>query len=658
MISDPPFSPRLRALLQDDPSFVGVIGFEDGAAAFAPLLPDDVAAVELQRLPERASAAVTQSPFTHLGAAIIVARTLTDLAEAAIYGEFLPTGRHLYIEVVHMAEPSRPTSIALPQTRPWRTLTEQRIRRSKTGQWSVEVVLDQAVDLASLLRGSIAHRSPRSRPRAPRIGLAGRAAVAWGAGTAAYAIAPTAADGTAPADAYPEADLVLHSLPAETVPTWDGHARLVDRRPAAPARTGGLFPDWREPVHGAPGPQHLPPVNEYLVNPIGFRWDTPPDDPVMSYDNRSWRLYPTDADAFSMPASGTVTDLEVERCRAFRSVAIDWDSHPGTTAGAAAIAGLAAAGVPLVSHGRSPGWARALGDDLLAHIDRYRPRDLHDPLLRELHSVRLRRTAMSLHGSARRRRDGGLAADPDDTVSVILCTRRPTFLSAVFAQIAAQRHDRLELVLVLHGIAAEHPQVKAAVTEASLPMRIVEVPAEAAFGTALNAGVRAASGKYVTKFDDDDWYGPHHVPDLLLAAHYSGADLVGTQPEFVHLEQLDTTIHKRPGRSERFSVHVSGATMLIRREDLLELGGYRPLRTSEDRGLLQDVQRGGGAVYCTHGLNFLVSRRVQGHTWNAAPTSFLRNNDRQWHRVDLGPAIAADTLEDHLRARKGTVAQR
>jgi hypothetical protein len=657
VISDPAFSSRLRALLGEACPFVGVIGFDEGPAVLAPMAGEATPIHDVRQLPE--TAVETAEPLQ--GTVVLVARTLADLAQCSFYSAFLPMGRHFYIEVAQMAEPSRPTSIELPPTRPWRTMTEQRIRRDRTGHWSIETVLDQPADLASLVRACTAHRAPRSRPLVPRVGVVGPS-TQWAAGTSGYAIAPLrTGEPDSGSEAYPAADVVLHSVPAATVPTWGGHPRLIERRTGAPTRPFSLFPDHREPLHDEPLLQDLPPVDEHLVNPIGFRWDTGGEHPVMSFDGRGWSVYPPTSAPFLLPASGVVTDTEIERCRPFRSVAIDWDSHPGDPAGAAAVAALAAAGIPLVSHGPVPRWALALGEDLCDRIGKYETRDLDDPLLRELHSVRLRRAALAEHGSAGRRH--ALAGPPtgfgaDDTVSVILCTRRPTFLSSAFAQIAAQRHDRLELVLVLHGVTADDPEIRDAVAEVRVPLRIVEAPASDSFGDALNAGVAAATGKYLTKFDDDDWYGPHHVPDLLLAARYSGADLIGTQPEFVHLESPDLTIHKRPGPSERFTVHVSGATMLIRREDLLELGGYRPLRTSEDRALLQDVQRGGGTVYCTHGLNFLISRRSWGHTWNAPVASFLRNSARQWRGVDLGPTIAADTLEDHLQAQKGTVAPR
>lgn len=654
MISDPAFSTRLDTLLREACAFVGLIGFDEGTAVLASAGDVQAPVHDIRRLPE--SPIEIQSPLS--GTVVLVARTLADLAQCSLYSEFLPTGRHLYIEVAQMAEPSRPTSIELPPTRPWRTMSEQRIRRARSGHWSIEIILDQPGRLAELVRACTAHRAPRARPLSPRVGVVG-AAAQWAAGTSGYAITPLNAGDADTGNVYPAADLVLHSVPSPEVPTWGGHSRLVERRNAKPHAPFSLFPDHRRALHAEPHPRQLPPIDEYLVNPIGFQWDSIAEHPVMSFDGRGWSLHPLSAPSFSLPASGAVTDTEIDRCRRFRSVAVDWDSHPGDIAGAAAVASLAAAGVPLVSHGAVPFWARALGDDLFDLAGRYDTADMDDPLLRELHSVRLRRAAFAAHSSAARSgvlngRPGSLGTD--DTVSVILCTRRPTFLDSAFAQIASQRHEHVELVLVLHGITREHPEVQEALSTVRLPLRVVEVAASEPFGNALNAGVAAASGKYLTKFDDDDWYGPHHLPDLLLAARYSGGDLIGTQPEFVHLESPGLTVHKRPSPSERFAVHVSGATMLIRREDLVEMGGYRPLRTSEDRALLQDVQRRGGKVYCTHGLNFLISRRSSGHTWNAPLASFLRNSSRQWHGVDLGPAIAADTLEDHLKAQKGTAA--
>ncbi len=151
----------------------------------------------------------------------------------------------------------------------------------------------------------------------------------------------------------------------------------------------------------------------------------------------------------------------------------------------------------------------------------------------------------------------GLPVPQRPRVSVLLCTRRPDCIAFGLAQIDRQRHVDLEVVLTLHGQDADTPEVQAAIETSRWPVSVVHVPGEVAFGDALNRGAAAATGAYIAKWDDDDWYGPEFIADALLAAEYSGADLVGCLHQFVCLGPIKLTVHRPGGESERFTRRIS-----------------------------------------------------------------------------------------------------
>ena len=81
-----------------------------------------------------------------------------------------------------------------------------------------------------------------------------------------------------------------------------------------------------------------------------------------------------------------------------------------------------------------------------------------------------------------------------------------------------------------------------------------------------NRGVAAASGQVLTKMDDDDHYGPHYLSDQLHALAYSGADVVGKQAHYMHLETANAAILRFAAREHRFTDFVMGPTIMARRE--------------------------------------------------------------------------------------------
>ena len=199
-------------------------------------------------------------------------------------------------------------------------------------------------------------------------------------------------------------------------------------------------------------------------------------------------------------------------------------------------------------------------------------------------------------------------------MSIVLATRRPDMLRHALAQVSRQRGvDSLELVLAPHGFDADEGRVRELLDPAvALTMR--PQPADAIFGDVLHEAALGVGGEVVLKMDDDDWYSPDAVADLLRARAYSGAELVGMPAEFHYLEERDLTV-RRGHATELYATFVAGGTMLVGADVLREVGGFRSVRKYVDAQLLAAVRRAGGSIYRTHGLGYLLRRTPSGHTW-------------------------------------------
>ncbi len=193
------------------------------------------------------------------------------------------------------------------------------------------------------------------------------------------------------------------------------------------------------------------------------------------------------------------------------------------------------------------------------------------------------------------------------SVSIVMATKRPEMLEHALAQVRQQRGvERLELVLAPHGFdPGDVPNAT-----------VVPQPESEVFGDVLNAAVSVASGDVVVKMDDDDWYAPDFVADLLRARAYSGADLVGTADEFYYLADRDLTVQRRhPG--EFYTQWVAGGTLMLDRSLLAEVGGFAPVPRHVDRHLLDALLAVGAVIYRMHGLGYVLRRTAEGHTYDA-----------------------------------------
>jgi len=388
-------------------------------------------------------------------------------------------------------------------------------------------------------------------------------------------------------------------------------------------------------------------VDAQVLNPRGFQRRA--TDPVSTLTE----VVPSPGVCRLETAAGPVVvdtrtglgDRDVPRLRGLLGVHLPWRGAHGPVEYCRLVASLAMTGVPLTCL-PVPTWARALLHPALLAVLEEAP-DLDDPMSREVHSIRARRAAYQHHSAAAWRRTvadltGAVSATPP-RVSVLLPTRRPEQLAFALRQVARQRGVQLELVLATHG----HDADERLVTDLSesTPVRVtcLSGPADEAFGSLLNRAAERAGGDLLLKMDDDDWYGPDFVTDLLMARDYSGADLTGTPPEFTYVEPLGVTVHRR-NLTEAFRPVVAGGTMLFSRDCFTAVGGFRGTRRYVDASLLQALSSAGASVYRTHGHGYVLRRGRVGHTWDPGLGYFVSRSrtSQQWRGFQPSVLLEAE----------------
>lgn len=224
------------------------------------------------------------------------------------------------------------------------------------------------------------------------------------------------------------------------------------------------------------------------------------------------------------------------------------------------------------------------------------------------------------------------------SISVIVATCRPENVKLAISNYAKQDYEEKELLLLLNN--AEFDVNSIEERAAGLAnVRIVEIEGRPSLGVCLNRGVEEASGDYIAKMDDDDHYGERYLSDMMLAANFTQAEILGKGTYFVHMEGKDITALRSVSGQHQFTEFVSGATLTARREVLREI--RFPDRTrGEDSNLLAEARKAGCRIYSADAFNILVIRGANNrrHTWDIDDSEFLKKcrNIRpglEWDRV-------------------------
>jgi glycosyltransferase involved in cell wall biosynthesis len=221
------------------------------------------------------------------------------------------------------------------------------------------------------------------------------------------------------------------------------------------------------------------------------------------------------------------------------------------------------------------------------------------------------------------------------TVSVLVSTLRTDDLSNLLDQLLAQTLATFDLVLGLHTIelSASHKRQIAALNRRKVKVTVRKFSEDQTLGTILSTLASQSHGDYIAKMDDDDYYGPEHLRDLLDAALDTGADVVGRAMNYVYLEPLQLTVRRFAPHGtqavELWSDWVCGGTILAKRDVAEAADWFGDGNTAVDRFMLSGITNNGGKIWRTFGAGYIYRRTFTFHTYVTNYSKYLNGANEQ-----------------------------
>jgi glycosyltransferase involved in cell wall biosynthesis len=159
-------------------------------------------------------------------------------------------------------------------------------------------------------------------------------------------------------------------------------------------------------------------------------------------------------------------------------------------------------------------------------------------------------------------------------------------------------------------------------------LEIVEVDGSVILGEVFNRGFEAATGDYVGKMDDDDYYGPEYAADLIDAFRYTEADIVGKWAHYAYLGSLDAMI-LRYGEGEHSYQPVVAISTLVMRRSVLDEVHFPAMPAGSGSLFLRKAGASGARVYSADRFNYLYVRGTDSdrHTWSFTDYELTAKSD-------------------------------
>lgn len=219
----------------------------------------------------------------------------------------------------------------------------------------------------------------------------------------------------------------------------------------------------------------------------------------------------------------------------------------------------------------------------------------------------------------------GFTFTSEPGVSVITCTNRPGTDSRIVANYNRQKYPVKELI-VINNHSHHDPEAWSAKVKEYENVKVFEFDGSKTLAECLNFGVAQANYNYVAKFDDDNYYAPHYLTDLMHAFKYTDADIVGKRSCYVYFQDTKELAVRNPGNEHHYTNMLSGGALVINKKVFQDNRFLGNLAMGTVTRFLKRCVNNGLRLFSTDRFNYVYIRRSSGmkHTWNIDHDEFLR----------------------------------
>jgi cellulose synthase/poly-beta-1,6-N-acetylglucosamine synthase-like glycosyltransferase len=209
-------------------------------------------------------------------------------------------------------------------------------------------------------------------------------------------------------------------------------------------------------------------------------------------------------------------------------------------------------------------------------------------------------------------------------VSIIVSTNKEIYFENIISNYTQQNYLNKELIIILNNNSLKVKEWLD-LTGMLQNVQIYQLDETFTLGECLNYAVDKSSGSFIAKFDDDDYYGPNYLIDMVFGFTYSTADIIGKASQFVYFKKSKTMILCHPGSTYQYlNIPISGGPMVIKRR-VFDYVRFRPLSIGEDDFFKDDCFKNGLKMYTVDPFNYIIFRRSEKayHTWKIDDETYL-----------------------------------
>ncbi|MCF6460038.1 glycosyltransferase [Clostridium sp. Cult3] len=214
-------------------------------------------------------------------------------------------------------------------------------------------------------------------------------------------------------------------------------------------------------------------------------------------------------------------------------------------------------------------------------------------------------------------------------VSIITCTNLPHSLDNILDNFIRQDVDTKELLIIINNNKIDEVKWKNKTSKYD-SIRVFKLNENISLGRCLNFGVEKAKYDIISKFDDDDYYGPKYLSDTIKYFDCTEAKLIGKGATFVYVVDKNILTIRNPHEENKYTNFVNGSTLTFKK-GVFNMVRFQDKNIAEDVHFCRDCIRNGIKIYSCSKFHHVYFRSpsLNNHTWKIEDDEFLNLCCRQ-----------------------------
>jgi hypothetical protein len=220
-------------------------------------------------------------------------------------------------------------------------------------------------------------------------------------------------------------------------------------------------------------------------------------------------------------------------------------------------------------------------------------------------------------------------------VSIICATSKLEYIDNIFLNYLRCIYIHKELIIILNNNKLNLSEYKMKAKGLN-DIRIFQLDESYSLGQCLNFGIDQSTYNYISKMDDDDYYGSYYLVDLMNVFKYTDAKITGKSTRFIYFEENKCLGIYSPYYENQYVYNVAGGTILFKKE-IFDKIRFRDLNIAEDSYFLYDCNVSGVKIFSADKYNYVYmrNRNLDMHTWKVTSNELMNRTIQLFESDDF-----------------------